>query len=85
MVGRARSVVGAVGLTGAYAGTLVAVDSTVLEVLGFAGPRRVLVAVHSPQVATTIVAWYPHTAQVRRVSTVDMYARVSLSDLLLPI
>ena len=84
LVGRPRSVVGAVGVNGAYAGTLVAVDTTVLEVVGFSGPRRVLVAVHAPQIGTTVVAWYPHTAQVRRVSTVDTYAHISLADLFKP-
>jgi hypothetical protein len=84
LVGRPRSAVGAVGVTGAYAGTLVAVDTTVLEVVGFSGPRRVLVAVHAPQIGTTVVAWYPHTAQIRRVSTVDAYAHISLADLFHP-
>ena len=84
LVGRARSVVAAVGMTGAYEGALVAVDATVLEVVGFSGPRRVLVAVHAPQVGTTVVVWYPHTAQVRRASIVDAYARISLADLFSP-
>lgn len=80
-VGPARSVVAAVGLSGAYVGTLVAVDTNLLEPVGFADPRRVLVAVHAPQVATMILAWYPHTAQLRRVTTIDTYARVSLANL----
>jgi hypothetical protein len=82
-LGRARSVVAAIGLTGAYIGTLIAVDrTTLLEVLGFVDPRRILVAAHAPQEATVILAWYPQTAQLRRVATVDTQARTSLPDML---
>src|SRR5690606_7645662 len=82
-VGRARFAAAPATLAGAYTGTLVTRDTNLVEPVGFTDPRRVLVAVHSRPTTTMVLAWYPHTAQLRRVTTIDKHAVVSLPSALL--
>jgi hypothetical protein len=81
-IGTARGALGAVSANGLYAGTLVTVDDTPLEILGFVDMRTVLVGAWSSQVASMILAWNPHTGALARVTTIDSYVRISVADLL---
>jgi hypothetical protein len=81
-VGTARGALGAVSANGLYAGTLVTVDSTPLEILGFADLQTVLVGAWSSQVASMILAWNPHTGTLARVTRINSYVRISVADLL---
>jgi hypothetical protein len=75
---RARMAVGVVKLSGLYGGTLVSVDTTTLEILGFTDPQTVLLGAHSPQLAALILAWTPGTAALALVSTLTRDAGISL-------
>jgi hypothetical protein len=75
---RARMAVGVVRLSGLYGGTLVSVDTTTLEILGFADPQTVLLSAHSPQLAALILAWTPGTTHLALVSTLTRDAGISL-------
>ena len=82
--GAAKSAVGALETSGLYAGTLVAIDTTAMDLLGFLRPDVVLVAARSAVDGTVIVAWNPGSGTLNRISRVSADARVSVADLLLP-
>jgi hypothetical protein len=81
--GPARSAIGALGINGIYAGTLVAVDNTTLEPLGFLQSQTILVAAHGPT-STRLIAWTPAAATVATVAATTAPATITLSDLLPP-
>jgi hypothetical protein len=81
--GPAQAAVGAVLLNGIYRGTLVGLDNSRLDVLGFFEPLVAAVAVRSPTGGTTILAWQP-TGTITRVTTFGTPVQVSLANLLPP-
>ena len=82
--GVARSAVVAVGANGLYLATLVAVETTTLDALGFVDSQTLLVAAGLPRTATVILAWTPRTGEIARVSTVSAHSQVAVADLLAP-
>jgi hypothetical protein len=81
-LGTSRLAVGAVNANGLYAGTLVTVDDTTLEVLGFADDLTVLVSATSPQVSTVILSWDPRSGLLQLVSNVTGFAALSIADMI---
>ncbi len=82
--GVARSAVVAVGTNGLYLATLVAVETTTLDALGFVDSQTLLVAAGLPRTATVILAWTPRTGELVRVTTVSAHSQVAVADLLAP-
>ena len=82
--GVATSAVGALATSGLYAGTLVAIDTTALDLLGFLRNDVVLVAARSAVDGTVIVSWNPDTGTLNRISRLNGDVRVSVADLLPP-
>ena len=82
-VGFARDAIGALQPNGRYAGTLVAVDNTQLEVLGFLRAHELLIAATSNN-ATMLLGWTPIGGDFAVIATFTDAVRVSVADLLLP-
>jgi hypothetical protein len=76
--GVAGSAVGAVNTTGLYASTLVTVDDTQLDLLGFADPKTVLINATGDR-GSVIVAWSPNAGTMLRVTALNTTARISLA------
>jgi hypothetical protein len=81
--GQAQAAVGAVLLNGIYRGTLVTVDRTELDVLGFFEPLVAAIAARDPTGGTTILAWQPNGA-LTRVTTIATSGPIALANLVPP-
>ena len=79
--GEAQAALGAVTATGLYEATLVATDSTALDVIGFADTGTILVGAYSPT-NSYILAWSPAGRSVQLVTAVNRNVRLSVADLL---
>ncbi len=82
-VGSAREAIGALQPNGRYAGTLVTVDNTQLETLGFIRAQELLVAATAGN-ATALLGWTPIDEELVVVATFTDAVRLSVVDLLLP-
>jgi len=80
-VGIARDAISVVGRNGLAIGTLAVVDGTTLDLLGFADADTVFVSTGMPQSGTRVLAWNAGSRELRRVTTTNGYARISLPDL----
>jgi hypothetical protein len=80
VLGFAHAAVGAVTISGLYESTLVTVDPTTLDLLGFVDPETVLLNATGTG-ASTIVAWNPRSGGLLRVTTVSDTAQISLAAL----
>ncbi len=82
-VGDAWAAIGALQPNGRHAGTLVTIDNTQLELLGFLEANQLLVAAMSSG-ATVLLGWTPIGGQVVVIATLTDAVRMSVSDLLQP-
>jgi hypothetical protein len=82
-VGSGWAAIGALQPNGRYAGTLVSVDSTQLDALGFLRANELLVAAMSSG-ATALLGWTPTGGEFVVVATFTDAVRLSVADLLLP-
>jgi hypothetical protein len=77
--GTVRSAIAAVNTTGLYAATLVTVDGTQLELVGFLDPKTVLVNAIGSN-GSVLVAWSPNAGTLLRVTHLPTVAHISLAS-----
>jgi len=82
-VGDAWAAIGALQPNGRHAGTLVTIDNTQLEILGFLQANQLLVAAMSSG-ATVLLGWTPIEEEFLVIATLTDAVRMSVSDLLQP-
>ncbi len=82
--GVARSAIAAVGANGLYLATLVSVETTTLDALGFVDAETLLVAAGLPRTETMILAWNPRSSDLKRVTAVNAYSQIALANLFAP-
>jgi hypothetical protein len=78
--GAATAAVAAVRPNGLVAGTLVTLDATAMDVVGFADEQTVLVNVSQAPAASIVLAWNTGNGEVRRVTTRGPWIQISLAD-----
>jgi hypothetical protein len=83
-LGRATAAVAAIGANGIVMSTLISVDASDIEVLGFIDGDTVMVNVSRAPSASIIVAWKPRTGALQRVTAMQPLLQVSLANLLAP-
>jgi hypothetical protein len=79
-VGRATAAVAAVRTNGLVAGTLVTLDATAMDIVGFADDHTVIVNVSQAPSGSILLAWNTTNAEVRRVTTRGPWLQISLAD-----
>jgi hypothetical protein len=79
-VGRATAAVAAVRPNGLVAGTLVTLDATTMDVVGFADDGTVIVNVSLAPSASILLAWNTVSREVRRVTTRGPWLQISVAD-----
>jgi hypothetical protein len=80
-IGRASAAIAAVRPNGLVAGTLVTLDATAMDIVGFADDRTVLINVSAAPSASILLAWNTDSGEVRRATTPGPYLQISLADL----
>jgi hypothetical protein len=83
-IGRASAAIAAVRPNGLVAGTLVTLDATALDILGFVDGHTVLLNVTAAPSASIVLAWNTDSGEVRRVTNRGPYLQISVADLRAP-
>jgi len=77
----ARAAVVAIRPNGVAAGTLVSLDATGMDIVGFADDHTVLVNVGAAPDGSIVLAWNTASGEVRRATTRNPYLQMALADL----
>jgi hypothetical protein len=79
-VGSATAAVAAVRTNGLVAGTLVTLDATAMDVVGFADDHTVIINVSQAPSGSILLAWNTANGEVRRVTTRGPWLQISIAD-----